>query len=86
MREPMPKDRYQDKRGQFVTIKSCVFNRVIFYRDGYESPCEVPTSRFLKEFTHVETQTFTEWCEVSNPLEKIRKLRELINSRREVSE
>ncbi|RLM02139.1 DUF4222 domain-containing protein [Gibbsiella quercinecans] len=54
MREPMPKDRYQDKRGQFVTIKPCVFNRVIFFRDGYKDECTYPLGRFETEFKFVE--------------------------------
>lgn len=54
MREPMPKDRYQDKRGQFVTIKSCAFNRVIFIRDGYQAECTFPLNRFETEFKFIE--------------------------------
>ncbi|MFV8865164.1 DUF4222 domain-containing protein [Serratia fonticola] len=49
----MPKDRYQDKRGQIITIKSCNFNRVIFVRAGYQAECTYPLNRFESEFTLV---------------------------------
>lgn len=54
MREPMPNDRYQDKRGQFVTVKSCIFNRVVFIRDGYPTECIYSRNRFEAEFTLTE--------------------------------
>lgn len=54
MRNPESKERYKDKRGQFVTIKSCVFNRVVFIRDGYQAECVYPLSRFETEFTFIE--------------------------------
>ncbi|MFV8870209.1 MULTISPECIES: DUF4222 domain-containing protein [Serratia] len=53
MRKPMPKERYQDKRGQIITIKSCIFNRVIFVRAGYQAECTYPLNRFESEFTLV---------------------------------
>jgi hypothetical protein len=40
---------WKDNRGQGVTGASIY--RVKFTRDGYSSPCEVPTSRFLRDFT-----------------------------------
>lgn len=51
MRKPMPNERYQDKRGQSITIKSCIFNRVIFVRVGYQAECTYPLNRFESEFT-----------------------------------
>lgn len=75
--------RWKDNRGNGVAVTGASIDRVRFIRDGYEFPCEIPTVRFLSEFTHVETQTFTEWREATNPLEKTRKLRELIIARRE---
>jgi hypothetical protein len=80
---PCPDQRWKDKRGNGVAVTGASIYRVKFIRDGYEFPCEMPTVRFLSEFTHVETQTFTEWREATNPLEKTRKLRELIIARRE---
>ena len=62
------------------------FNRVTYVRDGYEHPCVFPVDRFLREFIRVETQTFTEWQASASPLEKTRKLRSLIKSRREGSQ
>lgn len=52
MREPMPNDRYQDNAGQFVTVRSCAFQRVVFVRDGYPAECTYPLARFNAEFTY----------------------------------
>lgn len=51
MNNPMPNERYQDKRGQFVTVKSCAFNRVVFIREGYPAECTYPVVRFVSEFS-----------------------------------
>ncbi|MBL0878668.1 DUF4222 domain-containing protein [Serratia ureilytica] len=80
---PYSGQHWKDHRGNGVMVTGASIYRVKFTRDGYESPCEMPTERFLKEFTHVGTQTFTEWREANNPLDKTRKLRELIITRRE---
>lgn len=53
MREPRPNDRYKDSHGSLVTIDSVAFNRVIFSRDGYSSPCILPQARFVTEFTFI---------------------------------
>lgn len=53
MREPQINDRWQDVRGEGVTVTDVVFNRVSFLRDGYEHPCVYPVSRFIKEFQFV---------------------------------
>lgn len=80
---PYSGQRWKDNRGQGVTVTGASIYRVKFTRDGYGSPCEIPTERFLKEFKHVGTQTVTEWRNSAGPLEKIRKLRELIIASRE---
>ncbi|NCG50167.1 DUF4222 domain-containing protein [Serratia fonticola] len=54
MREPIPNDHYQDQRGQLVTVKSCIFNRVVFIRDGYPAECVYSLNRFEAEFTLIE--------------------------------
>ncbi|OMQ22466.1 hypothetical protein BMI79_11720 [Serratia oryzae] len=82
---PYPGQRWKDNRGQGVTVTGASVYRVKFVRDGYEFPCEMPTARFCSEFTLVETRTFTEWRDAANPLEKTRKLREMIAARREGS-
>ncbi|HBL7133895.1 TPA: DUF4222 domain-containing protein [Serratia marcescens] len=53
MNNPTPNSRYQDKQGQFVTVKSCAFNRVEYIREGYPAPCVVPVVRFMSEFKFV---------------------------------
>lgn len=80
---PYSGQRWKDNRGQGVTVTGASIYRVKFTRDGYESPCEIPTERFLKEFKHVGTQMVTEWRNSADPLEKTRKLRELIIASRE---
>ncbi|HBQ7825299.1 DUF4222 domain-containing protein, partial [Klebsiella pneumoniae] len=30
------------------------FNRVKFYREGYQSPCIYPEQRFIKEFSLIQ--------------------------------
>lgn len=53
MRTPQINDRWKDKRGEAVTVKSVAFNRVTFVRDGYEFPCVFPLERFAKEFAFI---------------------------------
>lgn len=84
--EIRPGDKWRDKTGTFVSVTGYAFNRVTYVRDGYEPPCIFPVDRFLREFTRVEKQTLTEWRAATDPLEKTRKLRELINARREGSQ
>lgn len=40
--EILPGDKWADKSGVRVIIESCQFNRVKFYREGYQSPCIYP--------------------------------------------
>ncbi|VAS78825.1 Uncharacterised protein [Klebsiella pneumoniae] len=46
-------DKWADKSGLSIIIESYRFNRVTFYREGYESPCIQPEQRFIKEFQPV---------------------------------
>ncbi|MGU9774815.1 DUF4222 domain-containing protein [Salmonella enterica] len=78
--EIRPGDKWQDKSGGVVLITGYQFNRVNYVRDGYSHPCISSADRFLREFTHIERQTFTEWRELNNP-----KLRALINASREAT-
>lgn len=50
---PEPNQRYQDASGALVTVHSVLFNRVTFYRDGYDSPCTQSVERFIREYTEV---------------------------------
>lgn len=78
-----PGDKWRSKSGELISVTGFAFNRVTYVRDGYEHPCVFPVDRFLREYTRVETQTFTEWRAAANPLEKTQKLRALINAHRE---
>ncbi len=51
MREPLPNERYQDKQGDVVTIRSVSFNRVTFVRDGYTSPVLMLVGHFAEQYT-----------------------------------
>lgn len=51
---PRPRQRYKDAHGALVTVERVEFNRVTFYREGYQSPCVQPIERFMKEFAEVE--------------------------------
>jgi len=51
MRDPQINDRWQDRRGEGITVTAAAFNRVTFVRDGYAHPCVYPLVRFVKEFS-----------------------------------
>lgn len=51
MHNIQPKQRWQNSRGELVTVVSAAFNRVAFVRDGFDCPCTWPEQRFVKEFT-----------------------------------
>ncbi len=53
---PHPGQRWKDNCGQGVTVSGASIYRVKFIRDSYEFPCEMPTSRFLKNFTLADEQ------------------------------
>ncbi|MCL5590065.1 DUF4222 domain-containing protein [Enterobacter roggenkampii] len=50
---PMPGSRYKDSHGAVVTVERVEFNRVTFYRDGYQHPCVQSIERFMREFREV---------------------------------
>lgn len=52
--QPQPGQRYQDASGEVVTVHSVQFNRVTFFRDGYEHPCSQSVERFMREFKELE--------------------------------
>jgi hypothetical protein len=52
---PYSGQHWKDNRGNGVTVTGASIYRVKFIRDGYEFPCEMPTERFLKEFSLVKT-------------------------------
>jgi hypothetical protein len=52
--EIIPGDKWTERSGMRVIIESYQFNRVKFYRDGYQSPCIYPEQRFIKEFSQAK--------------------------------
>ncbi|RRZ88559.1 DUF4222 domain-containing protein [Erwinia sp. 198] len=80
-----PGDKWQDRSGLKITVTAVAFNRVTFIRDGYEYPCTCTPDRLRREFIPLATSTenLSAWRASNHPLEKTKKLRELIlNSRR----
>ena len=51
---PLPGRVYKDSHGATVTVERVEFNRVTFYRSGYQFPCAQPVERFIKEFSEVK--------------------------------
>lgn len=51
MREPMPNERYQDKQGDVVTVRSVSFRRVTFVREGYACPAFMLVHHFAEQYT-----------------------------------
>ncbi|HEC7609235.1 TPA: DUF4222 domain-containing protein [Salmonella enterica subsp. enterica serovar Muenchen] len=78
--EIRPGDIYQDRHGRRVMIKTVSTTRIVYTRPGYPDECFCSPSRLVRDFTPIKKQTFQEWAAVNNPLEKTRKLRELINA------
>lgn len=48
--KPQPNQRYKDAHGHRVTVTHADYQRVTFYRDGYEHPCVQPLERFSKDY------------------------------------
>ncbi|MGK7244822.1 DUF4222 domain-containing protein [Buttiauxella agrestis] len=80
--EIRPGDIYKDRYGEQVTVKNVSHNRIFFIREGYSSECVFPAARFESEFTFLKKQKIYEWHSENNPLEKTKKLRELIQAGR----
>ena len=52
MRNPRPNEFYTHKNGETVKVLSIQFNRVIFIRDGFDSPVIMAINQFTKEYTY----------------------------------
>ena len=52
MRNPQPNEFYTHKSGETVKVLSIQFNRVIFIRDGFDSPVIMAINQFTKEYTY----------------------------------
>ncbi|ECK6637737.1 DUF4222 domain-containing protein [Salmonella enterica] len=78
-----PGDIFRDKSGRRVMIKTVSATRIVFVRPGYSDECFCSPSRLVRDFTPIKKQTFQEWAQANNPLEKTQKLRAMINASRE---
>ncbi|EOZ4486167.1 DUF4222 domain-containing protein [Salmonella enterica subsp. diarizonae] len=78
-----PGDIFRDKSGRRVMIKTVSATRIVFVRPGYPDECFCSPSRLVRDFTPIKKQTFQEWAQANNPLEKTQKLRAMINASRE---
>ncbi|EAT7397329.1 DUF4222 domain-containing protein [Salmonella enterica] len=77
-------DRWKDSHGSIITITEHQLNRVIFYREGYHSPCMCAQDRLHREFTLVEKSRLTGKSDLARVMEakgaeKIRIINEIIN-------
>lgn len=84
--EIRPGDIWKDRGGSVITVSACAHNRVIYYREGYPSPCICSPERLLREFTlHVkapmaENRDLDRLLSVKGQ-ERIRVMREIIRER-----
>ncbi|EAZ9185390.1 DUF4222 domain-containing protein [Salmonella enterica subsp. enterica serovar Berkeley] len=84
--EIRPGDKWKDGRGGIVIIESYRFNRVTYYREGYDSPCFCTPGRLEREFTFVSAAPFSETKDIDRIMqvqgaERIRVMREIIRER-----
>lgn len=52
-------DRWKDSHGSVITITEQQFNRVVFYREGYHSPCICTKDRLRRELMPLEQSQVT---------------------------
>lgn len=81
--ELCPSDIWQTSAGVKITIPSVTPGRVTYTREGYEHPCISPVGSFYRAYLPVNTGAITAWCQENNPLEKVKKLRALIQAKQE---
>ena len=77
-------DRWKDSHGSIITIAEHQLNRVIFYREGYHSPCMCTQDRLHREFTLLEKSRLTDKSDMARVMEaqgveKIRIINEIIS-------
>ncbi|WP_337065166.1 DUF4222 domain-containing protein [Rouxiella badensis] len=81
--EIRPGDIWQTSAGVKITISSVTPMRVTYTREGYAYPCISPADNFYRAYFPVKTGAMTAWCQENNPLEQVKKLRELIQAKHE---
>lgn len=84
--EIRPGDIWKDSHGSVINISECASNRVIYFRDGYASPCICSPDRLRREFVLVakappaDSRDFDRVMNVTGS-ERIRVMREIIQAR-----
>ncbi|MFA9593069.1 DUF4222 domain-containing protein [Citrobacter telavivensis] len=84
--EIRPGDIWKDSHGSVITVSECAHNRVIYYRDGYDSPCICSPDRLRREFVLVtkappaDSSDFDRIMNVTGS-ERIRVMWEIIQER-----
>lgn len=84
--EIRPGDKWKDSRGEIVIIESYQFNRVTFYREGYNAPCVCAPDRLVGEFIFVSSAPIDNESDIARVMqvhgaERIRVMREIIQER-----
>lgn len=84
--EIRPGDKWKDKHGSVVTVSECARNRVIYYREGYSSPCICSPERLRRDFRLVAKAPPAQSSDLSRIMsvtgaERIRVVREIIQER-----
>ncbi|ORJ24857.1 DUF4222 domain-containing protein [Rouxiella badensis] len=81
--EIRPGDIWQTSAGVKIIISSVTPGRVTYTREGYEHPCISPVENFYRAYFPVKPGAMTAWCQENNPLEKVKKLKALIQAKQE---
>lgn len=84
--EIRPGDIWRDNHGSELTISDVAFNRVVYYRNGYSSPCICSPDRLRREFIFVSTDIapsgdLDRIMQATSGPERIRVMREIIQQR-----
>jgi hypothetical protein len=84
--EIRPGDIWRDNHGSEITISDVAFNRVVYYRNGYLSPCICSPDRLRREFIFVSTGIspagdLYRVMQATSGAERIQVMREIIQQR-----
>lgn len=84
--EIRPGDIFRDNHGSVITVTESAHNRVIYFREGYDSPCVCSPDRLMREFSLVSKAPPAKNGDLERIMcvtgaERIRVMREIIRER-----
>ncbi|EBR2398453.1 DUF4222 domain-containing protein [Salmonella enterica subsp. enterica serovar Poona] len=84
--EIRPGDIFRDNHGSVITVTESAHNRVIYFREGYASPCVCSPDRLMREFSLVSKAPPAKNGDLERLMcvtgaERIRVIREIIRER-----